>query len=117
MTSDEIVALIQNDMRTVNDVRVSRYITSLLITPPLRQLLSWDYGLPKDAFDGFLALDHPKSGTGIAYCEQGFGPAAPWGLISTRRDELPPSMGTSDGWFPRFLDAFFESKASTALNI
>src|SRR5262249_49807042 len=78
--------------------------------------LGWEYGVAGEAFEGFLVLEHPRSGTAIAYCQHGFGPAAPWGLISTRHGS-PPSMGMSDGWCPRFLDAFFESKAPTDLDI
>lgn len=97
-------------------MRVVAYVTSLLVTPPRPLLLGWDYGAAGEAFEGILVLHHLKSGTAIAYCQQGFGPALPWGLISTRHSP-PHSMGTSDGWYPRFLDGFFESMASTDLNI
>jgi hypothetical protein len=116
MTSAAIASLIQDDMSAMHDIRISAYVGSLLITPPRHLLLGWEYGASEEAFEGFLALDHSKSGTAIANCQKGFGPATPWGLISTRH-RLPPSMGASDGWFPRFLDAFFESMASTDLKI
>ena len=116
MTSADIAVLINDDMSAMHDVRVVAYVGSLLITPPRPLLLGWVYGASEDVFEGFLVLDHPKSGTAIAYCQQGFGPATPWGLISTTHG-LPPSMGMSDGWYPRFVDAFFQSKASTDLEI
>jgi hypothetical protein len=116
MTPADVAALIRDDMRTLHDARVVVHVTSLRVTPPRQLLLAWAYGAAGEAFDGFLVLDHPRSGTAIAYCHEGFGPATPWGLVCTKRESLP-SMGMSEGWFPRFLDAYFESMASTDLDI
>ena len=37
-------------------------------------------------------------------------------MIFTNR-ESPPCIGMDDGWYPRFLDAYFESKAPCELDI
>lgn len=116
MTPASVAALVRDDMRALHDARVMEHVTSLLVAPPRPLRLAWTYGAAGEAFDGFLLLDHPRSGTGIAYCRHGFGPATPWGLIFTGR-ESPPSTGMSDGWYPRFLDAYFESKASADVPI
>jgi len=116
MTPTDVAALVRDDMRALHDARVVAHVTALLVTPPRQLLLGWAYGAAGEAFDGFLVLDHARSGTGIAYCQQGFGPAAPWGLIATNR-ESPPSMGRSDEWCPRFLEAYFESIAPADLDI
>ncbi|MDB5306309.1 MAG: hypothetical protein JWO38_511 [Gemmataceae bacterium] len=116
MTPADVEALVRDDMRALYDPRVVAHVTSLLVAPPRPLLLAWPYGAVGESFDGFLVLDHTRSGTGIAYCRQGFGPADPWGLIFTNR-ESPPSTGMSDGWYSRFLDAYFESRAPADLDI
>jgi hypothetical protein len=115
MTPADVEALIQDDMRALHDGRVVAHVSTLLVRPPRPLRLAWPYGAVGEAFDAFLVLDHPASGTGIAHCRQGFGPAHPWGLIVTGR--RPPSTGMDDGWYLRFLDAYFESKASADLPI
>jgi hypothetical protein len=44
----------------------------------------WDYGEPNDAYPCWIVLEHPESNTCIAYCEEGFGPRDPWGLLFIR---------------------------------
>jgi hypothetical protein len=116
MTPADVTALIRCEMLALHDKRVADLVSSLLVSPPRPLLLGWDYGAAGEAFDGFLVLDHPTSGTGIAYCQQGFGPSHPWGLIFTQ-GESPPSMGMDSGWFSRFLDAVFDSMVSADLDI
>jgi hypothetical protein len=115
MTLADVAALVREDMRALDDARVVEHVSALLVAPPRPLRLAWLYGAVGEAFDAFLVLDHPRSGTGIAYCRQGFGPTSPWGLILTNRG--PPSTGSDDGWYPRFLDAYFESKAPADLDI
>ena len=63
-------------------------------------------------------LNDSNSNTGIAYCESGFGPRAPWGLVWLGDSEdKRMSMGMDSGWFSTFLDAYFESFAATELPI
>src|SRR3546814_4621244 len=47
----------------------------------------------------------------IVYCESGFGPERPWGLVHLGGQHM--SMGDDSGWFPIFLDAYFGSFAPT----
>jgi hypothetical protein len=115
MTLADVEALVRDDMRALSDARVAAHVSSLLAVPPQSLRLGWTFGAVGETLDGFLVLDHPRSGTGIVYCEQGFGPANPWGLVFTNRGPL--STGTSDGWYPRLLDAYFESKASADVPI
>ncbi len=116
MTYADVTALVRDDMRALDDVRVVAHVASLLLGPPRPLRLEWPYGEVGETFDAFLVLDHPQSGTGIAYCQQGFGPANPWGLIWTGRASSL-TTGMDDGWYPRFLDAYFESKAPADLDI
>jgi hypothetical protein len=111
----DVAALVRDDMRMLYDSRVLAHISALLLAPPRPVLLAWPYGAVGETFEGFLVLDHPRSDTALAFCQQGFGPADCWGIIAT--DHGPLSTGKSDGWYPRFLDAYFDSMAPTELDI
>ena len=115
MIPADVMALVRDDMRALSDARVAVHVASLLAVPPQPLRLGWTFGAIGQTLDGFLVLDHPRSGTGIVYCEHGFGPANTWGLVFT--DRGPLSAGSSDGWYPRFLDAYFESKAAVDMPI
>jgi hypothetical protein len=102
--------LLVAELSGVSDPRVLQHIRSLLIRPE-PQMRAWDYGGANDAYPCWIALADEKSNTAIAYCEFGFGPTNPWGLLRLAGSEHM-SMGMDSGWFGHFLDAYFESVAS-----
>ena len=63
--------------------------------------------MPGETLDGWLVFDDPGERTGIVYCDRGFGPKSPWGLITP--GEACPSMGMDSGWSRRFMDAYLDS--------
>ena len=86
-----------------------------MTVPALRD---WDYGEEDEQYPCWSVLEHPPSATGIAWCDAGFGPERPWGLVNLPHDGIPPgSMGMDSGWFTGFLHAYFESQAATELPI
>jgi hypothetical protein len=115
VTAKTIAELIEHELDKLSDRRVLDHVRSLLIVPRV-QLRAWDYGEANDAYPCWLAFAHRPSNTGIAYCELGFGPACPWGLLFLEGTEHM-SMGMDSGWFEHFLDAYFESPASGDLPI
>ncbi|HXC54867.1 MAG TPA: hypothetical protein VNU97_06205 [Rhizomicrobium sp.] len=107
-------SLIAQALPRVSDARILANIRELLVEPaPI--LRDWDYGEKGEQFVCWTVLEHPASNTGIAYCESGFGPRCPWGLVFLTGDYI--SIGQDSGWFENFLDAYFESYASTDLAI
>lgn len=114
----KLKSLIESELESVLDDRVVRHVRALLVEPH-EVMRGWDYGQPKDQFPCWTVLDdHKNSRTGIAYCEFGFGPRSPWGLVSTgdgKGEEM--SIGMDSGWFESFMDAFFDSFAVTTLPI
>jgi hypothetical protein len=113
-TSARISDLIENELSSISDARVIHNIRSLLVTPePL--VRKWDYGADGDAYPCWSVLNHVESNSGIAYCESGFGPEAPWGLVALSGSSM--SMGMDSDWFYRFLDAYFGSAPATTLPI
>jgi hypothetical protein len=114
-TAAEVTAALEKDLANLRDPRVRAGIDAFRVVPPAAIRLTWDYGQPGEKFDGWLVFNDPGQRTGIAYCDQGFGPKNPWGLVNT--DEARPSMGMDSGWFPRFLDAYLDSFSATDLPI
>jgi hypothetical protein len=107
-------ALIERELATVSDARVTAHIRRLLVEPhPI--LFSWDYGEPGQQYPCWMVLNDARSDGEIAYCEYGFGPRTPWGLVDSRREHR--TMGMDSGWFMTFLDGFFESVACVELPI
>jgi len=80
-----------------------------LLVAPRFEMRGWNYGEPGQEFPCWVVLDHLPTNTCIAYCEHGFGPSSPWGLLFIAGDYL--SMGMDSGWYSNLEDAFRESMA------
>jgi hypothetical protein len=115
ITPEEIKERVERELSTLHDPRVTDQIRNLLVKPEAI-VRDWDYGEPGEAYVCWSVLDHPPSNSGIAFCEEGFGPRAPWGLVTLGG---PPftSIGMDCFWLTSFLTAFFESKAACELPI
>jgi hypothetical protein len=106
--TDTLKALVEDELARMADARVTSHIRSLL-TEPKPVLRDWDYGEKGQQYVCWIVLEDHASKTGIAYCESGFGPKAPWGLIFLEQDS---SIGMDSSWFTTFLQAYFESVAA-----
>lgn len=113
--AEALKLLVDRELECLSDARVLAHIRSLLAiqNPVLR---NWDYGERGERHSCWPVLDDPGSNSSITYCESGFGPRNPWGLVWLGGDK-PMSMGMDCNWYPTFLDAYFESLAATALPI
>jgi len=115
--ADALKTLIEQELEHLSDARVIAHVRSLLVEPKV-VLRSWDYGTPGQQYPCWDVLHHDETNTAIAYCESGFGPRCPWGLLWMESEERRyMSMGMDSGWFPTFLEAFLESFAAAALPI
>ena len=110
VTARGLDTLIESELAGVSDARVIRHVRGMLVEPHI-VFRNWDYGEPGQQYPCWMVLRDAKSGGEIAYCEYGFGPRCPWGLVSSGHEEKDRSMGMDSGWFASFLDAFFESAA------
>jgi len=115
ITAHRLLELVDAELAELNDARVVAHVRELLV-PPVPVVRGWDYGAEDETYPCWSVLEHRTSNTGIAYCESGFGPRDPWGLVFLSGTQHM-SMGMDSGWFPRFLDAYFESQAATELAI
>lgn len=108
LTASEVSALVEVQLARVSDPQAVALIRRLLVTPRCEQR-PWDYGAPGDEYPCWIVLEHAPSGTGVAYCEQGFGPSFPWGLLWISDEHL--SMGMDCGWHDSLDGAVRESFA------
>jgi hypothetical protein len=112
INADILKALVDDELARMAEARVTSHIRSLL-TEPKPVLRDWDYGEKGQQYVCWTVLEDHASNTGIAYCESGFGPRAPWGLIWLEDS----SIGMDSCWYTTFLQTYFESKAATLLPI
>ncbi|WP_417481683.1 hypothetical protein [Maricaulis sp.] len=106
---------IEVELAAASDRKIEAAIRRRLVEPE-PMMRGWDYPGWRGAqagtrYECWTVLKHPPSDTGICYCESGFGPENPWGLIFLTGDEARLSMGMDFGWYPTFLQAFEESMA------
>lgn len=110
-----LLELVETEITKLGNTRIAAHVRALLVRP-FPVIRDWDYGADKEAYPCWSVLAHEASNTGIAYCESGFGPRNPWGLVTlTGKENM--SIGMDSGWFPCFLDAYFESRAASELPI
>lgn len=110
--SDRVAA----ELASITDDQVRHFIEGLLLPVPEAHLRDWNYGDDGQQFLCWTVLGHARSKTEICFCNEGFGPTMPWGLVNGV-DEPDPSIGMDSGWFFTFLEAFFGSIAATELPI
>lgn len=110
ISASRLPKMVEAELLELGDSRITAHVRSLLVSP-YQVIRGWDYGAVDGAYPCWSVLEHQASNTGIAYCESGFGPGTPWGLVFLAGTEHM-SMGMDSGWFSNFLDAYFESAAS-----
>jgi hypothetical protein len=106
-TAQEIHDLVAAELARMEPAR-RETLRRHLVDPQLRTL-TWDYG-PPDSFDCWI-VGHTEDGSrDLAYCENGFGPAFPWGCVDTDK----ASMGIDAQWSAGVEDAAIQARILTA---
>lgn len=108
LDASKVSALVEEQLARVADPQAVGLIRGLLV-PPRCELRPWDYGAPGEKYPCWIVAEHRQSSTGIVYCEHGFGPKCPWGLLWISGEHL--SMGMDSGWYDSLADAVRESFA------
>ncbi len=117
MTGPTVNALVDRELEKISDHRVLSHIKLWRVNPEII-MRDWDYSPQPISYPCWSVMNHAPSNTGIAYCEMGFGPKTPWGLVFLNATpNASMSIGMDSGWFQNFLDAYFESMASADLPI
>ncbi|TQV83609.1 hypothetical protein [Denitrobaculum tricleocarpae] len=106
MDAAAVSQLVEEEIALIERPELAEAIRASLVLPRLESR-EWDYGEEGQTYPCWIVVEHKESNTGIAYCEQGFGPSSPWGLLVLEGPHR--NMGTDAAWF-RFLgDAVQES--------
>src|SRR6185437_5067450 len=95
LSASTVSALVEKEIARVSSSEAAALIRSLLV-PPRCEDRPWDYDEPGEKYPCWIVAEHPASRTGIGYCEKGFGPKCPWGLLWLS-EHL--NMGADYSWF------------------
>ncbi len=94
-SATEVKALIEQEVARIESPLLRQAAASVLVEPRL-QPVPWDYGEDGEQFDCWIVANlRPWRPYVVAYCEQGFGPADPFGVI----DADLSTMGMDARWW------------------
>lgn len=99
---NDVSALIEAELKSVGDATVVGSL-KLLLVDPYRVMRNWDYA-ESQQYACWIVAEDRGTNTAIAYCDQGFGPTAPWGLLNLESEFN--EMGPDSCWYSRLEDAF-----------
>ena len=106
LDAEKVAVLVEAELRRVSAPEVVALMRRLLVTPRC-ELRPWVYGTPNTRYSCWIVAEHPQSRLAIAYCDQGCGPRAPWGLLWISGEDM--HMGDDSGWFSSLEDAVRDS--------
>lgn len=109
-SASDIVMLVEKELLRFTDL-AQREVARGLLVPPRWEQREWDYGEAGQTLPCWIVAEHAESNTAFAYCEQGFGPERPWGLLFLSLSSPYPSMGMDCGWYGHFDECLRESWA------
>ncbi len=108
MKASQVSALVEVELTRISSPSTVALIRRLLVPPHCEQR-PWDYGESGERYPCWIVAEHPSSNTAFAYCEHGFGPKCPWGLLWLSGEHL--NMGMDSSWFTSLEDVVKDSYA------
>jgi len=102
VSAADVEQLVDQELSRISDPALLARISGLRV-PSYAVVREWDYGLPDEAYSCWTVVEHRLVNVGIAYCEAGFGPQAPWGLVFLSGPYM--SIGMDSGWFTSLEEA------------
>jgi hypothetical protein len=112
-TEANVNNLVATEISRISQAELVNRIRELLVEVRCEHR-EWDYGEAGKTYPCWIVAEHPDSNTAIAYCEQGFGPSYPWGLLSIQGQHM--SIGMDCSWFVSLEQAFRDSLAWEGAN-
>ena len=83
--SEDIQQLVDAELATIDDPIRRAALAALLVTPKSFSL-KWGYGMPGERYQCWLVGISPDGKTRLVYCEKGFGPSYPWGIVGIAQE-------------------------------
>lgn len=105
----DVSAIMEKELQRLTALEQQK-VRTLLVTPRCEDR-GWDYGEIGQTYPCWIVAEHPSSNTAIAYCEHGFGPKNPWGLLFLLPSGPCSSMGMDSSWFSHFDECIKDSFA------
>jgi hypothetical protein len=102
MDMDRIDELVARETAAIGAASVRAALERRLVSPR-RVIRNWDYA-DEVQHECWIIAEDAGSKTAIAYCDRGFGPGCPWGLLTI--DSESNEMGPDSAWYSRLEDAF-----------
>jgi hypothetical protein len=103
-----LLNLIDADLRLAPDPSARDEMKALILEEPCLMSCAWDYGAPGETYPCWKVAGSTATGrVGVVYCEHGFGPEFPWGLIWL--NQPVPDMGQDSGWFRTLREALADA--------
>lgn len=96
LSSTDVHELVDIELARVVNETVRSRIRALRITSYAVER-EWYYGTPGQRYTCWAVLEDPELNAGIAYGEEGFGPRAPWGLVTLSGPRM--GIGPDFEWF------------------
>ena len=113
ISAQHVGQLVEAEINRVSQLDLVTRLRELLVQIRCEQR-EWDYGEPRLTYPCWIVAEDAASNTAIAYCEHGFGPSYPWGLLFIRGTYM--SMGMDSGWYTSLEDAIRDSMAWDGVN-
>jgi hypothetical protein len=102
MRREEVDEILVSEISKIAQPDLITTIESRRITPR-SEIRDWDYS-PKDAqYECWVCVEDISSKSCVAYCQEGFGPTYPWGLLELHGDNA--SLGMDAQWYRTLEDA------------
>jgi hypothetical protein len=98
--AEQMRVLLKAELQRVTDPGRRQHLQSFLTEPSLRSF-AWDYGPDGQRFEVWVVGLKPGGEVALAYAEEGFGPAFPWGFLDLAVD----SLGMDSQWHSGLEDA------------
>jgi len=103
-----VIELVERELRAIRNPAILDLVRRLRVDPYAVER-EWDYGPADQRYVCWTVLEHRPSNKGAAYCDAGFGPAFPWGLVFLSGPHM--NIGMDSNWFSTLECAVRESMA------
>lgn len=107
ITFEEICALVTEQMQIIARADRRDALQGLLVRPR-QEIRDWDYGTPGERYPYWVVAESLERGILLVHCDQGFGPAMPWGVLFTH-DPENMTLGMDAQWNWYLEEAFVRS--------
>jgi hypothetical protein len=104
ITREDVKTLVARELGLIEDATRREALRSLLVEPRV-EVRSWDYGAPGQSYAYWVVAEAPTRNIILAYCENGFGPEFPWGVLDVNNPQFM-SLGNDAQWNWYLEEAF-----------